>query len=163
MNKVTLLPEWREAAERIAEREVSRPGGVYQFGELSKMLDAEHGTQEFGFRWMAASALLLRNYGIAFVLIRGTGYRAATPAEKLKVCSRRQASKMRRAASRQSRILNSVDRRELTDDEKNLHDRHMQRNGFLTAAIEYASRKKTIPAGLLQEARNDRPKLVSVA
>lgn len=145
MSQATLYPNWKELAKFIAESEQQHPAGFYSDADLSSFLDAEPGTSDFSFQWMQCRDFLLKDSGIEFMRVKAPvrGYKAMTDAEKVNVGFSRRMKKTRRNAHRLSRVVGSVNRNALSEDDARAHDQNMAKAGLLEGLLHQLPRGVT--------------------
>ena len=135
MEKLTRYPNWRELVEIIAAQEKENPASLYPDETLAAILECPAGSSAFAFSWMKCRECLLNVHGIDFRRIRGPvrGYKAMTAREKATQGFQRRMDKTRRNAKRMTRVIRSVDRRELDEGDARAYDSNMAKAGLLAS------------------------------
>jgi len=154
---VQLYPAYKEAAEKIVEGDSI----FYSDDVLSIMLDEELQTDKYRFALMHLQQWLLDEYDINFIRSEnedfGKGYKIATDIESVKVTAERLHKRYYTTACKHKKILNVVDRKELSDDVSAIYDRHCMKNGLMRAFLSKTPLFKCLPDA---KVRVDVPKLV---
>ena len=155
--ETTLYPEYKNAGEIIA----SNSQKFYSDNDLEKMLIAEKGTAGFQFKILNLRQYLLEEHAIDLIRSEhpdeGKGQKVATPSESLNITVKRLQRRVNNAAHRQRKVLSVIDRTKLIENEPDLYDRNLLRNGLMLSFLGKMGKTRILPETTV---RLDVPKLL---
>jgi len=155
----TLYPAWKEAAKVIGNEDKI----FYANWELEKLLREKQGSQKYNLARMMLKSKLLNEFGIDFIPVKekdtnkSIGYKKATAEESVKITTARLQRRHKRTNRIQRKIIDTIDRNELSIAAKTVYDARIVQSGLMRAFLKKSNLKKCLPGSTV---KIDHPKIV---
>lgn len=152
-----IYPLFKDLAREIAGEDRI----FYPDTELVKKLKEKPESDAYRFALMGLKDQLLHEYQVDFIRSEneelGKGYKKATPQESIEISVELRQRKIRNQIHRQRRILDTIDRVQLSSQLSEDYDRKVIRNGMMLSFFNKIPLSKCLPGS---NVRVDVPKLI---
>lgn len=152
-----IYPLFKDLAREIAGEDRI----FYPDTELVEKLKEKPESDAYRFALMGLKDQLLHEYQVDFIRSEneelGKGYKKATPQESIEISVELRQRKIRNQIHRQRRILDTIDRVQLSSQLSEDYDRKVIRNGMMLSFFNKIPLSKCLPGS---NVRVDVPKLI---